>query len=403
MIARIMGVNHAQTALTLLSPEFRINKARALFDSDAYREMVAMVTRARQSIRIEFFLFGGPVADAIIDVLIRQVADGVRVQVTLDRALGFLPEVRRECRHTYRRLLQENIDVVLSDPRPFPDSPKRPAVIHNKILVIDDEEALVGGMNVGSLFFRHHDVMIHLKGPAASALGRQFDHDRQFIVSPQQPRPAGSHPLPAFPTPAEDSGFFAQCSKEETWARLLGTGVGRRTTREAIVERLRTARSSVFIAMGELGRTDVLQEVIAAKERGLEVRVLVDPQDIREYLPPFMGALRNYVTKGALNAMAVRELLANKVQVRKFTVGKDFALLHLKMAVFDESSAIVGSTNWTRGGFGWVGETDIELRGGQVIDQLVRQFSLDWDQATVAAVPSPIAQCACRIYEWTAQ
>jgi phosphatidylserine/phosphatidylglycerophosphate/cardiolipin synthase-like enzyme len=175
--------------------------------------------------------------------------------------------------------------------------------------------------------------------------------------------------------------------------------VGRRTTRDAIAERLRAARSSVFIEMSEIGRTDVLKEVIFAKERGLDVRVLVDPQDIREYLPPILGSLRGFVTKGALNALAVKELLASHVSVRKFTVGGEFALLHLKMAVFDEEIAIVGSTNWTRGGFGWVGETDIELRGGQVIDQLVRQFCRDWDQAAPAPMPSPLARLVCHIYE----
>ncbi len=396
-----MGVSESQKTLALPLPEFSINESQALFDGDAYQEMVAMVGRARRSIRIEFFLFGGPVADVIIDVLIRQIAAGVRVQVTLDRSLGMLPQVRRECRDTYRRLLREKIDVVLSDSRPFPDSPDRPAVIHNKIIVVDDAEALVGGMNVGSLFFRHHDVMIHLRGPVARALGQQFDHDRQFILSPRNLRPRGSHSLSPFPPSAGE--HMPACSGAETRARLLGTGVGRRTTEDAVAEGLRTARSSVFIAMSELGRTRVLREVIAAKERGVEVRVLVDPQDIREYLPPFLGTLRGYVTKGALNALAVRELLAARVSVRKFTVGDEFALLHLKMAVFDSKSAIVGSTNWTRGGFGWVGETDVELRGGQVIDQLIRQFSRDWENATPAAVPSPLAQCACRIYERLAQ
>lgn len=376
---------------TLPSPEFTLNEAQALFDGDAYRMMVEMVRCARRSIRIEFFLFGGPVADAIIDALKEKIAAGVRVQVTLDRALGFLPKVRRECRATYRRLLSEKIDVVLTDPRPFPDSPKRPPVIHNKILVIDDTEALVGGMNVGSLFFRHRDVMIHLSGPAALALAQQFDHDRQFALDASRVRPTGSHCL--VPLPASHGAL------EGTWARLLGTGVGRRTTKGAVLERLRAARASVFIAMSEIGRTDVLDEVIAAKERGLDVRVLVDPQDIREYLPPFLGPLRQYATKGSLNALAVRKLLAHGVPVRNFAVGGAFALLHLKMAVFDERNAIVGSTNWTRGGFEWVGETDVELHCGPVIGQLIRQFHTDWEQAAPARVPSPLARLSCRVYE----
>src|SRR5690349_1591170 len=76
------------------SPEFTINQARALFDGAAYQEMIAMVARAWRSVRLEFFLFSGPIAAAIIDLLVRKRATGVRVQVTLDRARGMLPQLR---------------------------------------------------------------------------------------------------------------------------------------------------------------------------------------------------------------------------------------------------------------------------------------------------------------------
>jgi phosphatidylserine/phosphatidylglycerophosphate/cardiolipin synthase-like enzyme len=68
------------------------------------------------------------------------------------------------------------------------------------------------------------------------------------------------------------------------------------------------------------------------------------------------------------------------------------------MAIFDDQSAVVGSTNWTRGGFEWVGETDVELHGGQVIDQLQAQFDRDWhDRSDPAAAPSP---GAAWLYRW---
>lgn len=395
MTSTVSSGEGADAPAALPQPDFRINEARALFDGDAYREMVALTARAEQSVRLEFFLFGGPVADAIIDVLAEKAANGVSVRVTLDRARGLLPLVRRECRAAHRRMRAEGIDVVLSDPRPFPGSPARPAITHNKILVVDDREALVGGMNVGSLFFRHHDVMIHLKGPAAAALGAQFDFDRRLVLDPGRPRPEGSHSLPAFPEAGEDTTL----APTESWARVLGTGVGRRTTREAVVRNLRAARSSVFITMSEIGRTEVLSEVIAAGERGVDVRVLVDPQDMREYLPPVLGSLRRRCPKAVLNAQAIRMLRDAGIPVRLFAVGEEFALLHMKMAVFDGRSAVVGSTNWTRGGFEWVGETDVELRGGRVIDELLAQFAVDWGRAAPAAAPSRAILTLCRLYE----
>ncbi|MBC8104370.1 MAG: phosphatidylserine/phosphatidylglycerophosphate/cardiolipin synthase family protein [Cytophagales bacterium] len=378
-------------------PVWEINRARARFDADAYAEMVALVARAEQSVRMEFFLFGGPVADTIIDLLIAKIAAGVRVRVTLDRMRGSLPFVRHECRKAHRRLIAGGVDVLLSDPRPFPHSPRRPAVTHNKFLVVDDREALVGGMNVGALFFRHHDVMIHLEGPAALALARQFDYDRSWITATTEARLRDHRGLP--PVMVETPVPHQRLEHGESWARLLGTGVGRRTTETSVLASLRAAQSSVDISMSEIGRTESLGEVIAAHARGVNVRVLVDPQDLREYLPPLLGPLRAHFPKGVLNALAVRDLRAAGVAVRQFEVGQEFALLHQKTAIFDRGGAIVGSTNWTRGGFGWVGETDVELRGGAVIGELLAQFERDWERSTAAVPPSLTARIGCALYE----
>src|SRR5688572_24950923 len=102
----------AVTPVALPFPDFGINEARALFDGDAYDEMIGLVARAQRSVRLEFFLFGGPVADSIIDLLAVKKAEGVHVRVTLDRTQGFLPQIRRECRKAYRHLLAAGIDAV---------------------------------------------------------------------------------------------------------------------------------------------------------------------------------------------------------------------------------------------------------------------------------------------------
>jgi phosphatidylserine/phosphatidylglycerophosphate/cardiolipin synthase-like enzyme len=111
--------------------------------------------------------------------------------------------------------------------------------------------------------------------------------------------------------------------------------------------------------MSEIGRTDVLDEVIAVSRRGVDVRVLASPQGVGEFLPPVLGSLRARSPKAVLNAQAIRTLLNSRVPVRFFAGGDDLSLLHAKMAIFDARTAIVGSTNWTRGGFEWVGETHV--------------------------------------------
>jgi len=388
--------------VSLPPPCFFANQAEALFDGEAYDAMADLLGRAEHSIRLEFFLFGGPHADRMIDRMAQKRAEGVEVRVTLDRAQGrgLLPLVRRECRAAYRRLKALNIDVVLSDRRPFPNSPNKAPMAHNKFIVVDDREALVGGMNVGAIFFRHHDVMIKLTGPTAQRLGQQFDYDRQFVLHAELPRPEGSPPVPPFRGTQDAATPLAP---GQSWVRLLGTGVGRRTTNQALLHNLRAARSSVCVALCEMGATDLLDELIAAERRGVDVRILLDPLSVEEYLPAWLGALRGRTPlSGILNASAVEKLLrCAGVALRLYRVGSDFCLMHLKMALFDGRSAIVGSTNWTRGGLEWVGETDVELHGGPVIEQLAAQFEQDWrrSQATPAGPPTRPARLLCRLYE----
>jgi len=87
------------------------------------------------------------------------------------------------------------IDVRLSDSRPFPAWPRRQTISHHKYIVVDDREVMVGGMNIGTLFRRYHDLMVYLQGPAAATLGRQFDNDWACALDKSHPRHNARKPI----------------------------------------------------------------------------------------------------------------------------------------------------------------------------------------------------------------
>lgn len=368
---------------------FQETQAAALFDGPAYAEMEALLQRARQTIRLTFYLFGGPDADRMATILSAKQASGVRVRVLLDRSLALgptLPEVLWECRRTYRLLQKLGIDVRRSDPRPLPESPGKAPLSHHKYIVADDTDSLVGGMNVGTLFRRYHDLMLHLRGPIAANLSRQFDADWDS---------AGGAVLPAPQAVLGDIAPFAGntlTAEGPSLARIVGTRMGERTTQTALMQNLRRAKASVCVALCEMGRTALLDELIACHRRGVAVRVLLDPQITAPFGP-----------SGLLNAGAVETLLRAEIAVHLYQLGPDFLRLHLKMAIFDGLSAVAGSTNWTRGGFEWVGETDAELHGGSVIAQLSAQFEADWQRSYPAALPTPTVHFLHDLYEKWAQ
>ena len=367
-----------------LPPDFAAHDAATLFDSAAYAEMPALLGRARHTIRVAFYLFGGPLADRMMDILADKQTQGVAVCVLLDRSLGrrnFLPGIMADGWRAYRRLRALGIPVQLSDTRPLPEWPRQPPQMHRKFITVDDREALVGGMNVGTLFERYHDLMLHLRGPVARSLAALFDDERRLAVG-DAPRLPGAAP-PGEPNDAVPGW---------TQARLLGTGRGQFPTETALRQNLARARVSVCVALCEMGRTHLIDALIACYRRGVSVRVLLDPLVSYPWLPA-----------APLNTGAVAALQRAGVPVHFYRVGPDVLRLHLKLGIFDGQTAVAGSTNWTGAGFGWVRETDIELHGGRVIGQLQAQFEDDWRRSTPAPPPSRFALWQYALYERWAQ
>ncbi len=362
---------------------FHKAEASALFDGPAYDAMEMLLARAEKTIRLTFYLFGGPDADRMVEIMAAKQGAGADVRVLLDRSLGFgptLPQVLWECRRTYHKLQRLGINTRLSDLRPLPEPPGKTALSHHKYIVVDEREALAGGMNVGTVFRRYHDLMLSLTGPIAVDLAQQFDADWDAAGGAPLPPPAqGFDVLAAFTDAALTPDGPAS-------ARVVGTRIGQRTTKAALIQNLRRADTSVCVALCEIGRTSLLDELIACHARGANVRVLLDPQIMARFGP-----------SGLLNAGATKALLDAGISVHLYRLGPDFVRLHLKMAIFDGTSAVAGSTNWTRGGFEWVGETDIELHGGGVIAELAAQFEADWQRSYPAPMPT---QSAHFLHDW---
>lgn len=359
---------------------FAPHDVQALFDGAAYAEMPALLARARRSVRMAFYLFGGPDADRMMDILAAKQKEGVAVRVLLDRALGlrnFLPGLMADGRRAYRRLRALGVPVRLSDTRPLADWPQKPPQMHRKFITVDGQEALVGGMNVGKLFGRYHDLMLHLHGPIARSLGDLFDAEWQQ---------AGGDDGDMSPPPD------AAPALGQTSARLLGTGAGQSPTEAALRENLARARASVCVALCELGRTDLVDALVACHHRGLSVRVLLDPLVSYPWLPA-----------APLNTGAVDALLRARVPVHFYRLGRDVLRLHLKMALFDGERAVAGSTNWTRAGFGWVRETDVEVVGTAAVAPMQAQFEADWRRSAPAPSPTRLALWQYAAYERLAQ
>jgi cardiolipin synthase A/B len=139
----------------------------------------------------------------------------------------------------------------------------------------------------------------------------------------------------------------------------------------AVGETLAAARSQVLVEMYEFGRADLVQALVAARARGVEVRVILDPT-----VPPTL--------------VAGRRLAAVGVPVRFYPVDDHAQQIdHVKLLVGD-GQALVGGMNW-----GATSERNHDyallLRAPDEIRRLVAIFEQDWALAGGSPAPLPPA------------
>jgi cardiolipin synthase A/B len=218
--------------------------------------------------------------------------------------------------------------------RPYPVDDGRHQIDHVKLLIADGE-AVVGGMNWGAHSDRNHDYVLETRIPTEIArLVQVFEQD--WALAGGRPRP-----LDAI------AGEIAQTTPGEEIRTMLAAA-------------LTAARHLVLAEVFTLTDPEVIADLAAAHARGLDVRVLLDPNQ------PF-------------NRRGYEVLKASGVEVRWYPIPRG-ALLHAKIGLFD-GVLILGSANWTLSGLGVNHELDIETQDPHAVAAYGSQFSSDWSRS----------------------
>jgi phosphatidylserine/phosphatidylglycerophosphate/cardiolipin synthase-like enzyme len=330
-----------------LPPATTGNEVTALSDGEAIFNTAAEVMRgARHGIRLEMFRLG---YDKMVDVLAEQARRGVAVQVLLDPSVyDEEHRARRDAMIEYLRA--SGVDVKMY---PIPEGDRR--IDHVKLLIVDGRYALIGGMNWDShsRFNADHDVL--LRGPAVQELGQVFDHDWQ--ISGGQPlRLPEPEPLPPRPEPVD--GRLPD-DRNATVRVATTEPEGRQDIRRMVVERINGARKSVYMEAFALTDEEVINALVAARRRGVEVKVLLDAN--KPVLYP--------------NLKTADTLRAAGIEVRWYDASIDTEeKLHSKMALVDGEATILGSANFSYGGLSVNHEASVEVISQAVGAAFTRLF-----------------------------
>lgn len=187
-------------------------------------------------------------------------------------------------------------------------------LMHMKLLAIDHKIAYLGSANfTHSSLTKHANTVIRLDHPGIAALIDQKAKIYPETISRQ------SHAF-ELGRMQIDFSFLPDDPKASQRVKSL----------------LRSAQSTIDVAMFTFTRMDFAEELLAAKNRGVAVTVTMDA-----------GSMSGTSSKVA------QYLQKNGVEVK---AGVSDGLYHHKMALIDKKLWIVGSANWTKSAFGKNGE-----------------------------------------------
>jgi putative cardiolipin synthase len=372
---------------------------------DGFLARAQMIDAAEQTLDLQYFIFRGDETGRLLtDALLRAADRGVRVRVLVDDgdtvagdeqiiALDGHPNVQIRIFNPFayrghnrlRRTLEFLLHASRLDYR-----------MHNKLLVVDNAVALIGGRNIGNQYFQldpdsqFADDDVFAAGPIAAQLSATFD---EFWNSPfaipaaalrRQPpvtalverrAQASEHTEQHLNTLKSDGiDYAARVATGEPYAGLIsgrlplvwaqahvvsdspdkknvesGARKGRRMAR-SVVDAAREAQSEVLMVTPYLvPADDEWQLLLELRQRHVQVRILTNSLESTPDLVAQSGYLKYRIPllKDGVELHELRALLGNTRGSGQTKVVSRYGnySLHAKLYVFDRQKLFIGSMN----------------------------------------------------------
>lgn len=294
------------------------NRSELLVDGkEAFEKMRENIQSAQQSIYVEMFLFHGDKTGwDMANLLVEKRKQGVDVKVLLD-GLGQVTEDGTLPKY----LLDNGVDVKVYNKQLFDWDNVN--ITHRKLVLVDGYKGITGGMNIGDEYAHEwHDLMVALEGETVQELQQEF-----FV---NWTRSGGQVPLnpPTLPQGVR----FGHSATRVTVTSPHEPGK-EKDTKNAFISAIHSSLKNVYLVNPYFSDEDVIQALISAAQRGVDVRIL---------LP---GVSDNPV-HAVLNKQNGERLVQAGAKVYKVDAGKDDKVFtHGKLMTIDGIWTSIGSTN----------------------------------------------------------
>ncbi|HEY9854851.1 MAG TPA: phosphatidylserine/phosphatidylglycerophosphate/cardiolipin synthase family protein [Stenomitos sp.] len=343
---------------TSLPPVQGGNAVRNTFnDADSLKGLLADIQGAKRKIQFETFLLNSEDGETVVDAMIKKHREGVDVQVLMDRGASRLDKDR-----LYNKLKNAGVDV-----RFLPKIEGTPySVDHSKLTVIDDKLAWVGGAN----FDKEHnrDMMSRIEGPVVGDFQATFDEGWKRAGGKQLPETRDTSP------------------KGDVWVGVSQNSASTNNVRNQVLAELMLMGKgdAVDVWMMDLADPSVVDELLKAKERGAEVRVLLD-QSVPFTNGGFADPAIKAVAGGVPDLGSIPRLQDAGIEVRRYVKPEGVTKLHSKVWIFtegkgkpDEAMRVIGgSVNAIKGAYDFNHELGFLMYGQGVGTDVKAAFEED--------------------------
>ena len=304
--------------------------------AEAYPAMLAAILGARREVLLETYIFeGDATGKRFHHALCDRALSGVSVRLVVDGAGSWnLTDVDRDA------LLDAGVHVATFHPvGPWRRRWGWSVRDHRKLLVVDEEVAFTGGINIGDEYAPRewggkgwHDIHVRVHGPVVKDLRRYFFDSWRYSSPDGIPhRPAS---LKAAGNGAEPSGSEAALDRiKGEGGRVQALAIGRFRDRRSIEKHLQRAvslsRTRVFIHSAYFIPNRRWRKTLRrAAMRGVDVRVMVPHHSD---IPGIVHASR----------YTYASLLRGRVRIFEYLP----TMLHAKTFVVDGAWCSIGSYN----------------------------------------------------------
>jgi cardiolipin synthase len=283
---------------------------RELFDA-----MLEAIDAAQESIYLETYIWkDDAVGQEFKEHLARKAEEGVAVYVIFD-SFGNLVVPR-----TFKSSFHPAIHVLeyRGVRRPWQAlDPRRYALDHRKLLIVDGTTSFIGGYNLGALYATEwRDTHLRLRGPGAAELARAFiSFWNRFCPANEQITQQYHHKFDALITISHNEAMRASFP-----------------IRDMYIEAIDEAEQSILLTTAYFVPDHMLLDAMkAAVKRGVDVRVLV-PWESNHVVTDWIA--RSYFTYCLQSGIRI--------------FGYKYTMLHAKTCTIDGQWSTVGTCNLDR-------------------------------------------------------